>query len=328
MSIIKTGWINKMGGGTPIGNSSWSSGGPMTDEKVQSEIDSALENTKRLEFETEVNVRLKEALSSYNEKDTELVNERLSEIKELLSKYLETSIDIRRGGSWKKHTYIDGLSDVDCLFILNSPEFSGESPKHLNDELKTLLQEKLGNRAKVERGNLSLKITYENVPDLQILLALRNDKGLRIPSGDQDSWSGVINPEKFAKQLTETNKSLNGNVIPVIKIVKGAVIGTGINPDMKGYHVEALAVEIFQGYQGEQTKKAMLEYFFLKASEMVRKPIKEISGQSQYVDDYLGDSGSAERENVSRELKRRSDGLARADYKFSVDDWFNNIGLS
>lgn len=317
-----------MGGGTPIGNSSWSSGGPMTDEKVQSEIDSALENTKRLEFETEVNVRLKEALSSYNEKDTELVNERLSEIKELLSKYLETSIDIRRGGSWKKHTYIDGLSDVDCLFILNSPEFSGESPKHLNDELKTLLQEKLGNRAKVERGNLSLKITYENVPDLQILLALRNDKGLRIPSGDQDSWSGVINPEKFAKQLTETNKSLNGNVIPVIKIVKGAVIGTGINPDMKGYHVEALAVEIFQGYQGEQTKKAMLEYFFLKASEMVRKPIKEISGQSQYVDDYLGDSGSAERENVSRELKRRSDGLARADYKFSVDDWFNNIGLS
>ena len=245
-----------------------------------------------------------------------------------MSKYLETSIDIRRGGSWKKHTYIDGLSDVDCLFILNSPEFSGESPKHLNDELKTLLQEKLGNRAKVERGNLSLKITYENVPDLQILLALRNDKGLRIPSGDQDSWSGVINPEKFAKQLTETNKSLNGNVIPVIKIVKGAVIGTGINPDMKGYHVEALAVEIFQGYQGEQTKKAMLEYFFLKASEMVRKPIKEISGQSQYVDDYLGDSGSAERENVSRELKRRSDGLARADYKFSVDDWFNNIGLS
>ena len=109
-------------------------------------------------------------------------------------------------------------------------------------------------------------------------------------------------------------------------MVKGAVIGTGSNPDMKGYHVEALAVEIFQGYQGEQTKKAMLEYFFLRASEMVRKPIKELSGQSQYVDDYLGDSGSVERENVSMELKRISDGLAKADKNFSVDDWFNNIG--
>jgi hypothetical protein len=326
MLTIKSKWVNEMSDGGYIGFYSGSSTGPITEEKVESEIDSALENTKRLEFEAGVNERLKEALSSYNEKDTELVNERLNEIKELLSENLETSINIRRAGSWKKHTYIDGLSDVDCLFILNSPEFSGESPQQLLDELKKLLQKKLGNKVIVERGNLSLKITYENGPDLQILPALRNDKGLRIPSGDHDSWSRLINPEKFANLLTETNKRLNGNVIPVIKMVKGAVIGTGSNPDMKGYHVEALAVEIFQGYQGEQTKKAMLEYFFLRASEMVRKPIKELSGQSQYVDDYLGDSGSVERENVSMELKRISDGLAKADKNFSVDDWFNNIG--
>jgi hypothetical protein len=314
-----------MGGGVHGEYSSWSSGRTITDEKVQSEIESALENTKRLEFETEVNSRLKEALSSYNEKDTELVNERLNEIKELLSAYLETYIDIRRAGSWKKHTYVDGLSDVDCLFILNSFEFSGESPQQMLDELKVLLQRKLGNKAIVERGNLSLKMTYVNGPDLQILPSLRSDKGLRIPSGDKDSWSRVINPEKFAKQLSEANKRLNGNLIPVIKIMKGAVSGMGTNPNMKGYHVEALAVEIFQDYHGEQTKKAMLEYFFLKASEMVRKPIKELSGQSQYVDDYLGDFGSKERENVSRELKRRSDGLSKANDNFSVDDWFNNI---
>ncbi len=315
-----------MSGGGSIGNSSWSSGGPITNEKIQSEIDSGLENTKRLEFEAEVNEKLKNTLSSYNEKDTELVNERLNEIKELLSEYLETSIDIVRAGSWKKHTYIDGLSDVDCLFILNSPEFSGGSPQQLLEDLENLLQKKLGKNVKVERGNLSLKVIYENGPDLQILPALRNDKGLRIPSGDHDRWSKVINPDKFAKQLTEVNKRLNGNVIPVIKMVKGAVIGNGSKPYMRGYHVEALAVEIFQDYQGEQTKKAMLEYFFLNASETVRKPIKELSGQSQYVDDYLGDSDSAERENVSRELKRISDGLAKANKNFSADDWFNYIG--
>lgn len=314
-----------MGGDGYTGYYGLSSTGPITREKVESEIESALENTKRLEFEADINERLKEALSSYNEKDTELINERLREIKELLSEYMETSIDIRRAGSWKKHTYIDGLSDVDCLFILNSPEFSGESPQILLDELKRRLERKLGNKAVIERGNLSLKITYADGPELQILPTLKNDKGLRIPSGDEDSWSKIINPEKFARLLTDTNKRLNGNLIPVIKVVKGAVIRRDANPYMKGYHVEALAVEIFQDYNGEQTKKAMIEYFFLKASEMVRKPIRELSGQSQYVDDYLGEIGSIERENLSNELKRISDGLAKANKSFSADDWLNNI---
>lgn len=316
-----------MAGGGSMGYSGGLYGGSISKESIEREIENALTNTKKLEFETEVNDRIKEALSGYNERDTELVNERLNEIKELLSEYLDTSIDIRRGGSWKKHTYVDGLSDVDCLFILNSSEFSGESPQDLLNQFKGLLQTKLGNKASVERGNLSLKITYENGPDLQILPALKNDKGLRIPSGEHDGWSKIINPEKFANQLTETNKRLNGNVIPVIKMAKGAVIGTELNPDMKGYHVEALAVEIFQGYQGEQTKKAMLEHFFLKASEMVKTPIKEISGQSQYVDDYLGDPGSRERDKVSRYLKSMSDGLTKANMNFSADDWFKTIGL-
>ena len=315
------------GGGGSGGYSSGSSRGPITKERVKNDVEISIENTKKAEFEAEVNDRLKELLTSYNEKDTELINERLEEIGGLLSDYLESSINIRRGGSWSKHTYVDGLSDVDFLFVLSSTKFAGESPQQLLDELTQLLKRQLGDKATVERGDLSVRITYGDGPELQILPALKNEKGVRIPSGDSEGWSRVVSPEKFAEKLTAINQNLNGNVIPVIKLAKGTMSDVGLNPKVKGYHAEALAVEIFQNYNGERTKKAMLEYFFSKASELVRRPIREVSGQSQYVDDYLSSAGSAEREAISREMKGICDKMKRANDNRSSDDWFKGIGI-
>lgn len=302
-------------------------GGPISEKKIESEIETSIENTEKAEFEADINDKLKELLSGYNEKDAEQINERLQEISDILSDYLESSINIQRAGSWSKHTYVDGLSDVDCLFILNTAKFSGESPQQLLDELKKILQEKLNTGVLVDRGNLSLKITYRDGPELQILPALKNEKGVRIPSGDGDGWSKMVNPEIFAQKLTDINQQSNGNVIPVIKLAKGAMSEAGIEPKIKGYHTEALAVEIFQRYEGNRTKKAMLEYFFEQAAEIIKKPIREISGQSFYVDDYLGPTGSSERQTISKKLESIHDKMSKANSNNSSDVWFEGIGL-
>ena len=292
-----------MSGGGSGGYSRGYSKESISEERIESEIETSTINTERVQYESEVNDKLKELLSSYNEKDTELVNDRIQDITDIMSEYLESSIGIQRAGSWSKHTYVDGLSDVDCLFILNSAKFSVESPQQLLDELKGVLLERLGDRVSVERGNLSLKISYEDGPELQILPALRNDKGVRIPSGDGDGWSGIINSERFANRLTDINRQFNGNLIPVIKLAKGAMNEAVINPRVKGYHTEALAVEIFQGYNGDKTKKAMLEYFFERTNDLIKNPIEEVSGQSLYVDDYLGSTNSPERQEIAMKLK-------------------------
>lgn len=184
-----------MGGGSTgyFSSGGIHSGSPVSEDQISLEIESALRNTRELDFESELNEELKNTLSIYNEKDTELVNERLNEIKNLISDYLDNSINIKRAGSWKKHTYVDGLSDVDCLFVLPHSKFSVESPQQLLQELEKLLKKDLGKKANVERGNLSLKISYEDGPDLQILLALKRNEGVRIPSGKNDEWSNVVN---------------------------------------------------------------------------------------------------------------------------------------
>ena len=58
---------------------------------------------------------LGELLASANSRDVSLDQERLDYIKEELSRSLESSTDLRFGGAVAKHTYVDGLSDIDCL---------------------------------------------------------------------------------------------------------------------------------------------------------------------------------------------------------------------
>jgi len=61
---------------------------------------------------------------------------------------------------------------------------------------------------------------------------------------------------------------------------------------MKGYHVEALAVEAFTGYQGRLSRADMLIHLCRTAADRVRAPIPETTGQSDYVDPHLGSACS------------------------------------
>ena len=243
-----------------------SSGGrrylPRTDEQTESSIGSARRATEDADYEAAVSERLRDLLADYNDRDVDTVSERLEQLEEIMTDYLESSISLRFGGSISKHTYIDGISDVDCLCFLNPSQFSVESPQQLLQEFESLLIEELGNQADVERGALSVKIKYADGPELQILPALRTDSGVRIPAGEREGWSQVIHPDRFARTLTDVNQRLSGNVVPVIKLVKAAINNLNLEPTMKSYHIEVLATRIFQEYQGSLTPKAMVQHFF------------------------------------------------------------------
>lgn len=298
---------------------------PRTEQQTESLLQSARRATESADYEAAVSESLRGLLAAYNERDTDTVNNRLDQVKEILADYLESSITLSFGGSVSKHTYVDGVSDVDCLCLLNPSKFSSESPQQLLQELESLLRQVLGQRANVERGALSIKLTYKDGPELQILPALRTATGVRIPAAEGDEWSQVVHPDRFASTLTDVNQRLNGNVVPVIKLVKAAISNLDLDPKMKGYHIEALAVRIFQEYRGDLTPKAMVQHFFDKASDLVRTPIKDMTGQSVDVDDYLGQRNSTERERIGRAFRTVTQRMNEADTGHSVNDWLRSI---
>jgi len=298
---------------------------PRTEQQARSSIESSRRATENADYEAAVSQRLRDLLADYNERDTDTVSDRLDHIKEILADYLESSITLRFGGSLSKHTYVDGISDVDCLCLLNAAKFSSESPQQLLQELGSLLRQVLGQQANVELGALSIKLTYEDGPEIQILPALRTATGVRIPAAEGEAWSQVIHPQRFANALTDVNRRLNGRVVPVIKLVKAAIDDLGLGPKMKGYHVEALAVRIFQEYRGDLTPKAMVQHFFDRAGDLVRTPIKDMTGQSVYVDDCLGQRNSSERERIGQAFSSVTQRMNEADAGHSVDDWLRSI---
>jgi hypothetical protein len=91
---------------------------------------------------------------------------------------------------------------------------------------------------------------------------------------------------------------------------------------LTGYHLEALAVEVFDSYGNRPTTtKEMLKYLFTEGPIRVLTPLRDRSGQSTYVDKYLGPTKSIERQIVADSLARIGKKLEKADLGSDIATW-------
>lgn len=266
-------------------------------EKMQRE---AVEQAGRDRDEAETNQALLSLLSRFNDRDVEQVKDQLDDVRKCLGSEIEVEA-ILNGGSVAKHTYVNGLSDVDALVVVDGTV--EETPAELKRRFAELLSARLpmGGVEAIREGHLAVTVKYSDGTELQLLPAKRTANGVAISSRTGEHWSS-IRPQAFAKALSEVNKLQGGAVIPAIKLAKSLIAGLPDNSRLSGYHVEALAVEAFQSYNGRRTPVTMLRTFFDFAAERVRRPVSDVTGQSNHVDAYLGPVGSTERKIVADRL--------------------------
>ena len=285
------------------------SGGPsqygvQSDEAVRRRRE-AEEVSKDAQTDAEVNAILNRKVLEVNRRDNEQVSNRLDEIQDSLSDQIEGVDRLLFGGSVSKHTYVEGLSDVDSLLVLNSGEYGGLKPNQVLEKLKKALKSSLdkGKAIDIESGALAVTVKYKDGLEVQLLPALERDKELSIKAATGNRWT-AIDPKRFAERLTEVNKAQAGTVIPAIKLAKSILANAADAQGPTGYHLEALAVAAFQDYTGLRSPKAMLTQLFDSASQNVRKPVADLTGQSRHVDEYLGEANSKERRAMSKGLAR------------------------
>src|SRR5580692_11523744 len=167
-----------MGGGGGGGGSytSWSS--------------ESLTKAVRVEQDRSVNIfqvqlagYLSELLATYNARDHETVRERLDECKAALGEDFESTFDDLYGGSVAKHTYVDGLSDIDSLVLINNSALQGKSAQQVLAHMMKILARKLGDQATVTHGRMAITIEYADGMLLQLLPALKaKDGSVHVPS--------------------------------------------------------------------------------------------------------------------------------------------------
>jgi hypothetical protein len=294
-----------------------------TPEQIKSEIRKEEERTTDQAFDTETAEAIGQLLAQANSRDADATSKALDGIKRVLEGDIEGSVDPRFGGSVRKHTFVDGISDVDTLLILRDPTLKTKTPQRVLDYFERELRRELP-EWEVSRGKLAITLRKDGL-ELQVLPAIRADGRTRIPAARGDRWSG-INPEAFFKKLTETNARYGGKVVPVIKLAK---IINDRQPEplqLTGYHLESLAIEAFKGYTGVLNPKAMLVHLFDRSRTLVLSPIKDRTGQSIHVDDYLGPANSEDRKAVSAVLDRVSRRMKNADVLRSKEQWMELFG--
>jgi hypothetical protein len=276
------------------------------------------------QFETELADEFGKLLSKFNARNSEETNERLTEIKEVLRDGLETTFDIFFGGSVAKHTYVDGISDVDSLLVV-SGDLADANPQPVLNKVTQTLQERLGAGVEVWAGSVAVTVKYPDATEIQLVPCVKEGEKIKVPAWEANTWSS-INPQQFRDGLTKRNNECAGKLIPTLKLAKAvnATLPDGVR--LSGYHIESLGVAAFRGYSEERSTVRMLPYFFKQASQLVLKPMADRTGQSVHVDQHLGEANSAARVAASHTLARIHQRMANASAAKSRGLWLDLFG--
>jgi hypothetical protein len=278
-------------------------------------------------FDGELARTLGELLATFNGRDAELVRERLDEAKTALMGELDGSFDQLFGGSVAKHTYVDGLSDIDSLVLINDTELEGKKPSAVLAKMERILKKAMASEVKISHGRMAVTLDYPDGMSIQLLPALEGDGNrVHVPSSRTTDWS-QIDPVAFQRALSRRNEQCSNKLVPTIKLAKAVVGQLPAAQNLSGYHMESLAIAAFRGYDGEKTTRAMLPVFFEKAKDLVLTPIHDRSGQSIHVDAYLGAANSEERQIASHLLGRIARRMRNATASGSTAQWRALFGI-
>lgn len=309
-----------MGGSGSGGGSEYS----VAREAAARRLREAQEASRDAQIDAEVNSILNRRVLEVNRRDNEEVSARLDEVQEALSDQIEGVDRLLFGGSVSKKTYVEGLSDVDSLLILDAEAYGDLSPDNVLKKLEKALRSDLdmGKISDIRSGDLAITVYYKEDLELQLLPAVEKRGELFIKSATGNTWT-AIEPKKFAARLTKVNQGQAGTVIPAIKLAKSILADHPDSGRPSGYHLEALAVAAFESYSGPRNPKAMLTQLISSAAKNVRKPIADVTGQSRHVDEYLGKADSKERRAMSKSLASLARRMKNAP---TVDTWRALLG--
>ncbi|XHH09566.1 MAG: CBASS oligonucleotide cyclase [Candidatus Bathyarchaeia archaeon] len=271
-------------------------------------------------YEGKVNEALQDNLADYNNRDTDKINTHIQTIQSAINSEDIVPCSMAFGGSIKKHTFINGLSDVDMLAIINDPSLADKSPAEIREYFADRVRQRLPS-TKVTTGNLAVTVEFSDGTKVQILPAQKTSTGVRIASEEGTSWSRVIHPEKFTDKLTNVNKNNSNGVVPTIKLYKAINSKMPKDAQLSGYHIESIAINAFRFYEGSTSRKAMLTHLVDYASKAVLQPTSDNTGQSIHVDDSLGPANSYERQRASASIQRVREKIRLADEEQSKERW-------
>lgn len=275
------------------------------------DLEHSLERTHQQAAEAEVAAAFTDALAQINQIDTEALNRHKEEVFQALKSAFEEADGLRGGGSYSQHTYVNGISDIDMLFVLDAFSSSKIPNKENSKAVIADMERRLRQRfltSKIKSGRMAVTIKFSDGLELQVLPAFRYHAGYRVPNYRGTGWT-VARPHLFTQLLQQRNAEMGGKLLPCIKLAKQICENQGL--EVKSYHLSNIAVKAFEHYTGAKSYEDMLRHFFNKAKELTATRMRDITGQGAYVDNYL--TSKSQRTALAQQLDTVEQKIARAE---------------
>lgn len=156
---------------------------------------------------------------------------------------------IFQNGSYDRDTIIKPLDDVDLFLVLKESSYIDEygrlpNPQSVLTKMKNYLNSTTHYAGKVKQDRPCVTIHLSD-KKFDILPCFGNDNaGYQIPNYELNGWM-YTNPVLHSSELTTTNQSCSGKVVPLVRIIKYW------NREMNGkkipsFHIEEMAINTFR----------------------------------------------------------------------------------
>ena len=214
----------------------------------------------------------------------ETVSTRQINVRDAVKKEL-TVLDSFLTGSYSRSTMIAPLSeaDIDIFVVLSSEYYEKDGQAKLLDKVKSVVKKTYTKTPKISKNGQAVTITFTDFIVDVVPSFNRSGGGYLIPNSSTGKWIAT-DPKAHVKIMSEHNKNHNGNLVPLVKMIK--CWNRNISFSFNSFHLEVMALQILDGVKIEDFSSGA-RYFFDKAKDYVKKKNPDPAGYNDDIGAYL-----------------------------------------
>ena len=237
-------------------------------------------------------------------------------------------------GSYSRSTMIAPLSeaDVDIFFVLDPQHFQNYNGKNggpagLLDSVKRTLQRTYTRTPDISRNGQAVSVRFTDFVVDVVPGFNRQGGGYLIPDAIGNRWLET-DPRSHVELISDSNKAHNGDLVPLIKMIKGWNKNSG--SFFRSFHLEVLALSILNNISISNYPSG-IRYFFEQGQRLISEKNPDPAGYGDDVGRYI-DNADKVRDAINRfqtayERAARAEGsAARGQSRDAIDTWGKLFG--
>jgi hypothetical protein len=149
-------------------------------------------------------------------------------------------------GSYRRSTMIAPLTDadVDVFVVLDPKHFDANGQHALLEQVKQVLRRTYTRTPEISPNGQAVTIRFEDFKVDVVPGFNRQGGGFLIPDAEGKRWIST-DPKRHVELWSDSNKKHNGDLVPLIKMIKGWNKSQGVQ--VGSFHLECVIREVLTG---------------------------------------------------------------------------------